>query len=130
MGGLGWDQYPGGNAEQRQARVAQKAATSEPDLRELFVAETLLKIETLLESDPLLEAYRHARLPPFARFFLPDLYETLLLRPSASGFHELYKVGGTLVQIGLSGYRFAFDLQDERRAFKIKSFGQIGRLGV
>jgi hypothetical protein len=37
MGRVSWDEHPGGEAEQRQARVAQKAATPEPDLRELLV---------------------------------------------------------------------------------------------
>ena len=37
IGRVSWDEHPGGEAEERQARVAQKAATPEPDLRELLV---------------------------------------------------------------------------------------------
>jgi hypothetical protein len=58
---MGWvirNEHPGCEAEQRQTRIAQKAATSEADLRELLLVETPLKVH------PLLEANRHTRLPP------------------------------------------------------------------
>jgi hypothetical protein len=82
LGGSRSDEHPGGGAEQRQARVAQEAATSEPDLRELLVVETLLQIEGLLEIQPLLDAYRHTRLAPFARFFFrANPFRTAMMPP-------------------------------------------------
>jgi len=62
---MGWvirDEHPGCETEQRQTRIAQKAATSEADLRELLL------VETPLEVHPLIEANRHTRLPPLDRF--------------------------------------------------------------
>jgi hypothetical protein len=60
-------EHPGGEAEQRQARVAQEAAAPEPNLREVLVVETLLEICQLVE------IHRHTQLPPFDRFLFGDL---------------------------------------------------------
>jgi hypothetical protein len=104
-------EHPGGEAEQRQPRIAQETAAPEPDLREVFIAETLLEIRQLSV------VQWRARLPPFDLVFFRGLYETHLFRRTVSGFYERDKVGGALVQEGLSGDRCALDLQGERRAF-------------
>ena len=97
-------EHPGGESEQREARVAQEVATPEPNLRELFV------IDRCLEFRNLGSVQRHARLSPFDCTLFRDLYKAFLLSRSASGLHELDKGGGPPVQVGLSGYRSALDL--------------------
>lgn len=113
-GGLGFlgrrADHSGGDAEQRQASPAQEAAAPEPHLREVLLAETLLEIRQL----PIV--HRHTNSPPFDLFLFRDLYEVFLSCRTVSGFHELDKVGGALVQVGLSGDRSALDLEGERRA--------------
>ena len=96
-------EQPGGGAEERQARVTQEAAAPEPDGDEVLVAETLLEIRQL----PIVHG--HTRLPPLDCFFFRDLYETLGLHLTISGFQKLDKGGGTPVQVSFSGYRSAFD---------------------
>jgi hypothetical protein len=100
----------GGDAEQRQASLAQEAAAPEPYSREKLLVETLLQIRQL----PMV--HRHTNSPPFNVFLFRDLYEVLLLSRTVSGFHERNKVGGALVQVGLSGDRSVLDLEGERRA--------------
>ena len=107
---LGRGDHPGGEAEQRQSRFAQEAAAPEPDLREVLLAETLLEIRQL----PMVHG--HTNLPPLDLFLFRDLYKALLFRRTVSGFHERNKVGGALVQVGLSGDHSALDLEGERRA--------------
>ncbi len=102
--------HSGGEAEQRQSRVEQKAAAPEPYFREVLFAETLLEIRKL----PVV--YRNTNSPPLDFILLCNLYEALLFRRTVSGLHEPDEVGGALVQVGLSGDRSALDLEDERRA--------------
>lgn len=104
-------EHPGGEPEQRQAGLTQEAAAPEPDIREVLLTETLLEIRQL----PIV--HRHTNSPPFNLFLFRDLYDVFHLRRTVSGFHELDKVGGALVQVGLSGDRSALDLEGERRAF-------------
>ena len=85
---MGWvirDEHPGCEAEQRQTRIAQKAATSEADFRELLLVEIPLEIH------PLIEANRHTRLPPLDRFLLCDLHQASVLLSGVTGFHELHQ---------------------------------------
>jgi hypothetical protein len=113
-GGLGFPDRQadrsGGDAEQREAGLAQEAAAPEPYSRETLLVETLLKIRQL----PIV--HRHTNSPPFDLFLIRDLYKVFLFRHTVSGFHERNEVGGALVQVGLSGYRSVPDLEDERRA--------------
>jgi hypothetical protein len=102
--------HSGGDAEQRNASLAQEAAATEPYFREMLLAETLLEIRQL----PIV--HRHTTSPPFNLFLLRDLYEAFLFRRAVAGIHERDKVGGALVQVGLSGDRSLLDLEDERRA--------------
>jgi hypothetical protein len=114
-GGLGFlgrrAEHSGGEAEQRQSRVAQKAAAPEPYFREVLFAEALLEIRKL----PVV--YRNTNSPPLDFFLLCNLYEAFLFRRTVSGLHEPDEAGGALVQVGLSGDRSALDLEGERRAF-------------
>jgi hypothetical protein len=124
FGFSGRGNQPGGEAEQRQAHVAQEAAAPEPDLRELLLVETLLEIHQVPN------VFGHTRLPPLDRSFFRGLYEASRFRRSVSGFHEPDKVGGSLVQVGFSGDRAAFDFQGERRALDLEGLGQAGRFGI
>ena len=101
---------PGGEAEQRQARVTQEAAAPEPDLGQLLLAE----IRLYIHQTP--EVIGHPGLSPLDRFFFCDLHETMSIRRSRPGTDKLDKVGGALVQVGLSGDHSALDLEGERRA--------------
>ena len=102
--------HSGGDAAQRQASLAQEAAAPEPYFREVLLPETLLEIRQL----PIV--HRHANSSPLNLFLFRDLYEVFLFRRTVSEFHELDKVGGALVKVGLSGDRSALDLEGERRA--------------
>ena len=64
----------GGEAEQRQARVAQEAATPEPDLGQLLFAEVPLYIHQTPE------VIGHPGLPPLDHLFLCDFHEAARVR--------------------------------------------------
>lgn len=125
LGLLGpYREHSGGQAEKREARVAQEAAAPEPNLRELFV------VDLGLEFGQLGLVQRHTLLPPFDRFLLRELNQVAALRPGVTGLHELEQGGGATVEMDLSVYRAAFDFQGERRALEIQGLGQLGRFGI
>ncbi len=110
---------PGGETEQRQARVAQEAATPEPDLGQLLLAETRLYIHQTPE------VFGHPGLPPLDRLFFCDLHETTRIRRSGPGADELDQVGGALVQVSLPGDPAAFELEDERRTLSSRASASL-----
>ena len=110
----GHREQPGGETKQCKTRVAQEIAAPEPYVRELFVVDFCFEF---LHPGPV---QRHTRLPPFDRFLFRDLYETTVLRPGASGFHELQKGRCAPEKVDLAGYGPTFDFDGERCAFEIQ----------
>ena len=86
-GGLGflglYREHSDGEAEQREARVAQKPAAPESDLGELFV------VDFCFEFGYLRLGQRHTRLSPFDRFLLRHLHQSRILLSGAPRFNEL-----------------------------------------